>query len=137
MAKELRNNFLIVHILNNAKSLRQDQYLQKKKSRMGDVMMEMDGMQEYKGAESRVNDFNGYIEGLTLCLLACSIVGTVPPAIALMNAETEASDPTDYVQVPYCLILRYLHRLTTSAAKVPGNRGFECAKQRDAEERTI
>jgi hypothetical protein len=92
---------------------------------MGDMTMEHDNMQEFRGTEQRENNFNGYIEGLTLCLLALAIVGSIPPRGASTTvAETEASDLTDYVQVPYCFILRYIHRLTTAAVKAPGNKLF-------------
>ena len=86
---------------------------------------------------SRPGGVDNWLGGLWFELLALAIAGCKPIEPQPEKPETRASDPSDYVTVPLCVVLRYLWRAKRAAERVPTGARYGWLKQLCTAERTI
>lgn len=90
----------------------------------------------------RARNIDNYFEGMWLEFHALAVAGLIPcdplpldPVTRVPVPETAATDPTDYVQIPWSTLLKVYYRAQLAAAKVPAAGRFEWVRARLDEER--
>ena len=85
--------------------------------------------------ELETHALTAYLKKLDIYLCALSIAGCRACATASSTPETMASDPTNYVDIPYDLLLRYKARAEELASRVQENRKLTLISHLDGHER--
>ena len=137
IAKEIERRMCQVHPVLKVKSLmhqvRQDKHKRLKASDDFDLVItsSQDESMEMEGT------VHNYLLGLFTLLLAYGKVGSSKLSTAPAVLETIDKDSTDYVSIPWDILMAYHGRIQRCAAQLPTHVAFTWIKQRDEAERQL
>eukprot|EP00438_Fugacium_kawagutii_P015001 Skav227499 [mRNA] locus=scaffold282:174451:175605:+ [translate_table: standard] len=132
VVRSLRKHTLEVMDLWSVRSLTHQRIHGQKRRRIADGLF----VQEVDDTEDAgVKNWAAYLKKLDIYLCALSIAGCRPVDPAPVSPETAASESTEYVLIPYDLLLRYRTRAEDLASRISDSQKLRVVSQLDVQER--